>query len=140
MDPLLVSTEPESDFAHIQQFSDYLSVFFFCEYHTSHRPFSTVIHIHACTRMAQVWVRTHSSMHGHLRIVVVCLSDCLDISIHFFFHTLLRALLGYTARASHIVQAMTRWSEAVGDEKVGHGCSRVSAGLWLQRLLHRHES
>ena len=25
----------------------------------------------------------HSSMHGHL--VVVCFSDCLDISIHFFF-------------------------------------------------------
>ena len=33
--------------------------------------------------MAQVWVRTHSSMHDHL--VVLCFSDCLDISIHFSF-------------------------------------------------------
>ena len=37
------------------------------------------------TRMAQVWVRTHSSM-CHL----VCLSDChlFDNSVHFFFLTI----------------------------------------------------
>ena len=50
-----------------------------CEHHTSQRPFFTVIYMRACTRMAQVWVRIHSS---HLMPHAHCVSLSLLRHLH----------------------------------------------------------
>ena len=53
-----------------------------CKHHTSHVHFSWAIHSDTCAR---VWLALISFVISCFMRIVVCFSDCLDISIHFSF-------------------------------------------------------